>query len=106
LMVEPTESESKAEMDRFCEALIAIRGEIDEIVEGRMPRDNNVLKNAPHTAVSVTATDWTHPYTREQAAYPAPWLRDSKFWPAVERIDNAYGDRNLMCTCPAPESYA
>ena len=106
LMIEPTESESKEELDRFCDAMIAIRGEIQEIVEGRMPRDNNVLKNAPHTAQAVTATDWKHPYSREQAAFPAPWVRDSKFWPAVARIDDAYGDRHLICTCPPMESYS
>jgi len=106
LMIEPTESESKAELDRFCDALISIRGEIQEIVEGRVPRDNNVLKNAPHTAEAVTATDWKHPYSREQAAFPASWVRDAKFWPAVARIDDAYGDRNLICTCPPMESYS
>jgi glycine dehydrogenase len=106
LMIEPTESESKAELDRFCDAMIAIRGEIQEIVEGRMPRDNNALKNAPHTAAAVTATDWKHPYSREQAAFPAPWVRDYKFWPAVARIDDAYGDRHLVCTCPPMESYS
>jgi glycine dehydrogenase len=106
LMIEPTESESKAEMDRFCDALIKIRGEIQEIVEGRAPRDNNVLKNAPHTAEAVTATQWPHPYSREQAAFPAPWVRERKFWPAVGRIDDAYGDRNLVCTCPPMESYS
>jgi glycine dehydrogenase len=106
LMIEPTESESKAELDRFCDAMIAIRGEIQEIVDGRMPRDNNLLRNAPHTADEVTATDWKHPYSREQAAFPAPWVRESKFWPAVARIDNAYGDRNLFCTCPPLENYS
>jgi glycine dehydrogenase len=106
LMIEPTESESKAELDRFCDALIAIRGEIQEIVEGRMSRDDNALKNAPHTAAAVTATDWKHPYSREQAAFPAPWVRDSKFWPSVARIDDAYGDRHLVCTCPPMESYS
>lgn len=105
LMIEPTESESKAELDRFCDALIAIRGEIQDIAEGRMPRTNNVLKNAPHTASAVTATEWTRPYTREQAAFPAPWLREHKFWPSVARIDEAYGDRNLMCTCPPMDAY-
>ncbi len=100
LMIEPTESESKAELDRFCDALIAIRGEIQEIVEGRAPRDNNVLKRAPHTAQAVTASDWDRPYSREQAAFPAPWVREHKFWPSVGRIDEAYGDRHLMCTCP------
>src|SRR6266571_948419 len=106
LMIEPTESESKAELDRFCDALIKIRGEIQEIVEGRVPRDNNVLKNAPHTAEAVTATQWPHPYSREQAAFPAPSVRERKFWPAVGRIDDAYGDRNLVCTCPPMESYS
>jgi len=106
LMIEPTESESKAEMDRFCDALIKIRGEIQEIVEGRVPRDNNVLKNAPHTVEAVTATQWPHPYSREQAAFPAPWVRERKFWPAVGRIDDAYGDRHLVCTCPPLESYS
>ena len=106
LMIEPTESESKAELDRFCDALIAIRGEIQEVAERRAPRDNNVLKNAPHTALVVMATDWKHPYSREQAAFPAPWVRDHKFWPAVSRIDDAYGDRNLVCTCPPMESYS
>jgi glycine dehydrogenase len=105
LMIEPTESESKAELDRFCQALISIREEIREIEEGRVPRDNNVLKHAPHTAEMVTATDWAHPYRREQAAFPAPWLRDSKFWPAVARIDSAYGDRHLVCTCVPMEAY-
>jgi glycine dehydrogenase len=105
LMIEPTESESKAELDRFCDALIAIRGEIQEIENGIAPRDNNVLKHAPHTAQAVTATDWKHPYSREQAAFPAPWTRESKFWPAVARIDDAYGDRNLICTCPPMDGY-
>ncbi|MFQ5991827.1 MAG: aminomethyl-transferring glycine dehydrogenase, partial [Nitrospiraceae bacterium] len=105
LMIEPTESESKAELDRYCEALIAIRGEIQEIVEGRMPRDSNVLKGAPHTAQVVTATEWNRPYSREQAAFPAPWLKEYKFWPAVSRIDDAYGDRHLACTCPPMTSY-
>ena len=106
LMIEPTESESKAEMDRFCDALIKIRGEIQEIVEGRVPRDNNVLKHAPHTAEAVTATQWPHPYSREQAVFPTPWVRERKFWPAVGRIDDAYGDRHLVCTCPPTESYS
>lgn len=105
MMIEPTESESKAELDRFCDALIAIRGEIQEIVEGRVPGDNNVLKNAPHTAQVVTATEWSRPYSREQAAFPLPWVRDRKFWPAVGRIDDAYGDRHLVCTCPPADSY-
>jgi glycine dehydrogenase len=106
LMIEPTESESKAELDRFCEAMIEIRGEIQEITEGRRPKDDNVLKNSPHTAEVVMASDWKHPYSREQAAFPAAYLRDYKFWPFVGRIDNAYGDRNLICTCPPVDSYS
>jgi len=106
LMVEPTESESKAELDRFCEAMIGIRAEIQEIADGRQPRTNNLLKNAPHTAQVVSASDWDRPYSREQAAYPAPWTKDHKFWPHVSRIDEAYGDRNLVCTCPPMESYS
>lgn len=100
LMIEPTESESKVELDRFCDAMIAIRVEIQEIAEGRMPRDNNLLKRAPHTAQAVTATDWDRPYGREQAAFPTPWVREHKFWPAVARLDEAFGDRNLVCACP------
>jgi glycine dehydrogenase len=106
LMIEPTESESKAELDRFCDALIRIRAEIQDIIEGRMPRSGNLLKNAPHTVEAVTATDWPHPYSREQAAFPAPWVRERKFWPSVGRIDEAYGDRNLVCTCPPIDSYS
>jgi glycine dehydrogenase len=105
LMVEPTESESKAELDRFCEAMIAIREEIRAIEEGRADRENNPLKYAPHTALEVTASEWSHPYPREQAAFPAPWLKEHKFWPAVARIDSAYGDRHLVCVCPPVESY-
>ena len=86
LMIEPTESESKVELDRFCDAMIAIHGEIQEISGGRMPRDFNVLKLAPHTVHIVTASEWNRPYSREQAAFPAPWVRDYKFWPAVGRI--------------------
>ncbi len=105
MMIEPTESESKAELDRYCEALILIRQEIGEIEEGRWPRDNNPLKHAPHTMEVVSQSDWPHPYSREQAAFPAPWLRQYKFWPTVSRIDSAYGDRNLICTCPPLEYY-
>jgi len=105
LMIEPTESESKAELDRFCDALVSIREEIRAVEEGRIDRQNNPLKRAPHTMRAVTATDWERPYTREQAAFPAPWVRAHKFWPAVARIDNTYGDRNLVCTCPPVESY-
>jgi len=106
LMIEPTESEPKAELDRFCDALIAIRGEIEDVVSGKVDAKDNVLKNAPHTASAVSASDWPHPYSREQAAYPLPWVRASKFWPSVGRIDNPYGDRNLICICPPMEAYA
>jgi glycine dehydrogenase len=106
LMIEPTESESKAELDRFCHAMILIRVEIQDIIDGRQPRTNNVLKNAPHTAQAVTASQWDRSYSREQAAYPAPWVKDHKFWPHVGRIDEAYGDRNLICTCPPMEPYS
>ncbi len=106
LMIEPTESESREELDRFCAAMIAIREEIRAIEEGRMGRDDNPLRNAPHTAAVVTAAEWTHPYSREQAAFPAPWVKAHKFWPAVGRIDNPYGDRNLVCTCPPMSAHA
>jgi glycine dehydrogenase len=106
LMIEPTESEPKAELDRFCEALIAIRAEIEEIVSGKVDPKDNVLKNAPHTAAAVAASDWPHAYSREQAAFPLPWVRANKFWPSVGRIDNPYGDRNLVCVCPPMETYA
>ncbi|MGH7131658.1 MAG: aminomethyl-transferring glycine dehydrogenase [Phycisphaerales bacterium] len=106
LMIEPTESEPKAELDRFCDALIGIRREIAEVEQGKADRADNVLKNAPHTIAALTAAEWKHPYSREQAAYPAPWLRDAKFWPHVGRIDNPYGDRHLVCTCPPMAEYA
>jgi glycine dehydrogenase len=106
LMIEPTESEPKAELDRFCDALIAIRREIEDVVTGKADAKDNVLKNAPHTAAAVSINDWSHPYSREQAAYPLPWVRASKFWPSVGRIDNPYGDRNLICICPPMEAYA
>ncbi len=105
LMIEPTESEDKGELDRFCDALIAIRQEIEDVVTGKADAKDNVLKNAPHTAAVVTADTWTHPYTREQAAYPLPWVKANKFWPSVGRIDNPYGDRNLVCICPPMEAY-
>ena len=105
LMIEPTESEDKAELDRFCDALLAIRQEIDDVVSGRADAKDNVLKNAPHTAAQVTADTWSHPYSRGQAAYPLPWVKANKFWPSVGRIDNPYGDRNLMCICPPMEAY-
>ncbi len=104
LMIEPTESESKPELDRFCDALIAIREEIRQIEAGTADRIDNPLKNAPHTVEAVVG-DWTHPYSREKAVFPLPWVGKNKFWPAVARIDNAYGDRHLVCTCPPIESY-
>ena len=106
LMIEPTESESKDELDRFCDAMIAIRGEIQAVIDGKADPKDNVLKNAPHTAAAVSADDWRHPYSREQAAFPLPFVRANKFWPSVGRIDNPYGDRNLMCSCPPIEAYA
>ena len=107
LMVEPTESEPRQELDRFADAMIAIRQEIQDVIDGKADKKDNVLKNAPHTAAHVSATEWTHPYTREQAAYPLPFLRQhGKFWPAVGRVDNPYGDRNLICSCPPMEAYA
>jgi glycine dehydrogenase len=99
LMVEPTESESRAELDRFCDAMIGIREEIRAIESGEADQEDNLLHNAPHSLLTVTSDDWSHPYTREQAAYPAGWLRDRKFWPPVDRVDNPHGDRNLVCTC-------
>ncbi len=105
LMVEPTESESKEEIDRFCEAMISIHKEIEAIASGKADKQNNVLKNAPHTAQQVIADDWTRPYSREEAAYPAPWTREHKFWPAVSRIDSVYGDRNLICSCPSMDEF-
>jgi len=106
LMIEPTESESKAELDRFCEAMIAIHGELTAIEAGSLDRANNPLKRAPHTARQLTADAWDRPYSREQAAYPAPWLREHKFWPSVARIDNVFGDRNIFCTCPSMDELA
>jgi glycine dehydrogenase len=106
LMIEPTESESKEEIDRFCEAMIAIREEIRAVESGNWPREDNPLKHAPHTAASLLATEWTHPYSREQAAYPLPWVRANKYWPPVGRVDHVYGDRNVVCACPPMESYA
>jgi glycine dehydrogenase len=105
LMVEPTESEPKSELDRFCDAMIAIREEAREVEEGSMPRDDNPLKNAPHTAAAVTAEEWAHPYSRERAAFPTAWTRERKFWPAVSRVESAYGDRNLVCSCMPVEAY-
>jgi glycine dehydrogenase len=105
MMIEPTESEAKDELDRFCEALIAIRAEIQAIVDGTADPKDNLLKNAPHTADEVTSDDWTHPYSRQQAAFPLPYIRAGKVWPSVARIDNPYGDRNLICACPPIDAY-
>ena len=106
LMIEPTESESKAEIDRFCDAMVAIRGEIDDIAAGRLDKADNPLKNAPHPAREVMASDWPHAYSRERAAFPLPFVAASKYWPPVKRVDNVYGDRNLVCTCAPLEAYA
>jgi glycine dehydrogenase len=105
IMVEPTESEDKGELDRFCDALSTIRREIQAVLDGVADPADNVLKKAPHTAAEVCADGWSHPYSREEAAYPVAWLREHKFWPAVGRIDNTYGDRNIFCACPPMEEY-
>ena len=106
LMIEPTESETKDELDRFCDALISIRNEVREVEEGKADRENNVLKRAPHTAAVITADNWDRPYGRQKAAFPLPYVKAAKFWPAVSRVDNAYGDRNLVCSCLPVEEYA
>ena len=106
LMIEPTESESKAELDRFCDALLSIREEIEEIAQAKVDATNNVLKNSPHTEYAVLDDNWDKPYSREKAAYPLEFVRNNKFWPAVARVDNAYGDRNLVCSCLPIEAYA
>ena len=105
LMIEPTESESKEELDRFCSAMISIRKEIDDIISGKADREDNVIKNAPHTAKLALIGEWGHAYSREQAVYPLSWVRENKFWPSVSRIDNVYGDKNLICACPPVEMY-
>lgn len=106
LMIEPTESEPKAELDRFCDAMLAIRAEIAAVAQGRWDRADNPLKNAPHTAAEVMAETWQHSYSRTEAAFPLPWVRAAKYWPPVKRVDNVYGDRNLVCTCAPLDSYA
>ncbi len=106
LMIEPTESEPRDELDRFCDAMISIRQEIQDVIDGKADPKDNVLKHAPHTAAVVTADEWTHAYTRHQAAYPLPFVRARKFWPTVGRIDNPFGDRNLICACPPIEEFA
>jgi glycine dehydrogenase len=105
LMIEPTESESKSELDRFCDAMIQIYAEITAVANGEADAGDNVLKNAPHTAATLLANEWEHPYSREDAAYPLEWVRESKYWPPVGRIDNVFGDRNLVCTCEGMEAY-
>jgi glycine dehydrogenase len=105
MMIEPTESEPKHELDRFCDAMISIHEEIEAVAKGKMDRANNTLKNAPHTAQQIASENWDHPYTREQAAFPAPWTHEHKFWPTVARIDNVHGDRNLFCSCPPVEEF-
>jgi len=104
-MIEPTESESKEELDRFCDAMIGIRNEIRAIEEGKSDHENNVLKHAPHTMRVVMGNEWNRPYSREEAVFPVPSLRFDKFWPAVSRVDDAYGDRNLVCSCLPIEAY-
>jgi glycine dehydrogenase len=106
LMIEPTESENKQEIDRFCDAMISIAAEIASISAGRLPKDDNPLKNAPHTATEVLSSNWPHPYTREQAAFPLSFVAAAKYWPPVKRVDNVYGDKNLVCSCEPLESYA
>mgnify|MGYP006078101175 FL=1 len=106
LMIEPTESEGKAELDRFCEAMAAIREEIEHVITGEYHKEDNTLKNAPHTLDQCTSDEWMFGYSRHQAAYPLKWVRENKFWPAVRRVDQAYGDRNLICSCPSIESYS
>jgi glycine dehydrogenase len=105
LMIEPTESEDLAQLDRFCDALIGIRGEMESVARGELSQTDNPLKNAPHTALMIGSDTWSHAYGRELAAYPAAWIRSFKFWPSVGRIDNVYGDRNLVCSCQGMETY-
>ena len=106
LMIEPTESESKHELDRFCEAMAAIRSEINDVLNGVYEVHDNPLRGAPHTSLEVSSDDWPHSYTRQKAAYPVNWLKENKFWPSVGRVDNTYGDRNLICSCLDVESYS
>jgi glycine dehydrogenase len=106
LMIEPTESESKYELDKFIDALNSIFNEIKEVENGQADKLNNVLKNAPHTAQKVVSDGWDYPYPREKAAYPLEWIRANKYWVPVGRVDNAWGDRNLICICGSPEEYA
>jgi glycine dehydrogenase len=105
LMIEPTESESLAEIDRFCDAMIAIKGEIDRVAAGEWAAADSPLRHAPHTAEDLLVAEWNRPYSREDAAYPVAGLRQAKYWPPVSRIDGGYGDRNLVCSCPLPEAF-
>ncbi len=106
IMIEPTESEDKQELDRFCDALISIRQEIKSIEDGKFDKLDNPLKNAPHTQHVIISESWNKPYTREQAVFPLPYLKLNKFWPSISRVNNTYGDRNLVCTCEPVSSYA
>ncbi len=105
IMIEPTESEDKAELDRFCDAMISIHQEIQDIAQGKLDKTDNPLKIAPHTQFVITADEWAHAYGRQQAAFPLPYVKNNKFWPSVARVNNTYGDRNLVCTCEPTESY-
>ncbi len=104
-MIEPTESESKEELDRFCDAMLSIYQEMDEVILGLQDREDNVLKNAPHTLKQVCSSEWNHGYDREKAAFPLPYLDEAKYWAPTGRVDNAFGDRNLICSCPPLEAY-
>ena len=105
LMIEPTESESLSEIDRFCDAMISIRNEIKDIEEGKVSNKDNLLKNSPHCAKTLIQQEWNHPYTRAEAALPVKGLHENKYWPPIGRVDNVYGDRNLICSCPSMEDY-
>ena len=105
LMIEPTESESKSELDKFCSAMISIKKEINDVIKGKSDSKDNMLKNSPHTVASITKDNWNHPYSREEAVFPQKWLKEYKYWPPVGRIENAVGDRNLICTCPDISDY-
>src|SRR5690606_34936001 len=106
LMVEPTESEPKHELDRFCDAMIAIRAEIEEVLTGSADKHNNILKNAPHTSAVVTADNWDKEYSRQRAAFPLPYIAERKFWPSIGRVNETHGDRTLICSCPPIEAYS
>jgi glycine dehydrogenase len=106
IMIEPTESEDKAELDRFCDAMLAIREEIRAVEEGKADKQHNILKNAPHTQFVITADEWSFAYSRQQAAYPLEYVKANKFWPSISRVNNTYGDRNLICTCEPVSAYA